>query len=748
MNTKRGRTAEDAKKGGAHPFGGPVAWDRSGGIVKVAADRTLESVLRRMREAQAVWVVVVRCRGESEDVYYYAFRSEELEHLAAGQPERMNWPLALAMDMHEWMASATARGGRPVGSASGSQGPAAARIVAFDAARRIVAVGEREDMIPHAAAVDRGGVEPPVGTPVDTDLAGEEDFDFEALSSKEFGGSGRGAPEPPQMRSVGPDADAFDFDLGPMRSRGRGAVSSGAGEHPVPRMRSTPAAEIDVTLSAESPAEIRAGASARVPFQIELTAEAMPLAVSQPAKAKKNVPIVVSLSAENDAVEIVRNHEFTVDAPAPGRPSTGFFTVKGARTGVSRLAVAFHQGGSQLGVICLALEVVQDAPGAEKAKGQAIAAARDVADDDKLALLVEQRAEGGQVFYEYTLHSEALGLPYRRLRSKPLLDRGNGPAATPLAFVERIYERVTRELKSLDDLHQLQREARALGASLCRELLDPEVAKVLWPLRDRIKLVQVVSWEPYIPWELVRLTDPLTDEIDDRFLCEYAMVRTLSDDMPPKRLPLANWAYLGGSFPTGALPPVGAELDYFTRTTPGSLQDRGIVPRAIAPTRDAFYDALAEGDFDVLHISCHAESPHQSIERASLIIGEETAPGDSRPRLVEVDSITVETEARLRLRRPLVFLNACETGRVGAVMTAWGGWPNVFLRKGAGAFVGSSWPVRDKPAAVFSTAFYNALLDGETLAEAAGKARAAAKKLGDASWLAFKVYGHPRARRA
>jgi CHAT domain-containing protein len=94
-----------------------------------------------------------------------------------------------------------------------------------------------------------------------------------------------------------------------------------------------------------------------------------------------------------------------------------------------------------------------------------------------------------------------------------------------------------------------------------------------------------------------------------------------------------------------------------------------------------------------------------------------------------------------------VFLNACETGRIGAVLTAWGGWPNVFLRAGAGAFVGSSWAVRDKPAGVFATAFYNSLLDGGTLAEAASAARAEAKKLGDVSWLAYKVYGHPRARR-
>jgi hypothetical protein len=106
-----------------------------------------------------------------------------------------------------------------------------------------------------------------------------------------------------------------------------------------------------------------------------------------------------------------------------------------------------------------------------------------MADDDKLLLLVEQRTEGGQVFYEYFLHSEKLGLIHR-VRSKPLLDRG-GLAASTLAFVERIYERVTKELKSLDDLRQLQRETRALGANLCQELFDPAVTKVLWPLRDR-----------------------------------------------------------------------------------------------------------------------------------------------------------------------------------------------------------------------------------------------------------------------
>jgi len=683
-----------------------ILWDRYSTILVVAAQRSLDSVLRRMDNEDAVWVVVVRTMTGTAEVYYYAFRGSELRRLADEFPERRSWSIERAMDIHEWMSSSTTRGGRPTAPAQGQGGPAARRIVNFDAAGRIAAIGERVWMGVRFAAAERRPrrrsmvLEPP---PPDLGHLHAPD-DFEAVR------------------------DDYDPEAG-------GAPGA------------APAAEIELTLSAETKAEIPVGNNEVVDFRMELAWDAVPLAVSQRALAKPDVRIVVSLSVENDAIEIVRDTEHTLDPPAPKNPQKGCFQVKGVRAGVSRLAVAFRQGGSELGVIGLAVEVVEGAERSFPARGAATAAPRDLADDDKLALLVEQRTQGGEVFYEYILHSEALGLPYRRLRSKPLLDRGGGLAATTQAFVERIYERVTTELKSLDDLKQLQREARALGANLCQELLDPEVAKVLWPLRSRIKLVQIVSWEPYIPWELVRLRDPESGQIDDRFLAEYGLVRTLSDEMPPRALPMTQWGYLGATFPMGTSPPVGAELDYFTGTSPDSLQGHGITPTAIAATRDAFYDALAGGDFDVLHISCHAESPHQAIDRANLIIGDETPPGSGQARLVEVDTVTVEAEARLKQRRPLVFLNACETGRVGAVLTAWGGWPNVFLRAGAGAFVGSSWAVRDKPAAAFSTAFYNAMLGGKTLAEAASAARASAKKLGDASWLAFKVYGHPRARR-
>jgi hypothetical protein len=405
----------------------------------------------------------------------------------------------------------------------------------------------------------------------------------------------------------------------------------------------------------------------------------------------------------------------------------------------------FRQGATELGQIAFSVLIVGATaePERERAHVRVEAAPRVRSDDEMLVLLIEQESHGDGLCYEYRLHGESLDLNYLTLRSAPLLDRGGGAAATTLAYVDAIYERVTQDVLSRSDANRLQRQLRALGATMCGELFDPDVSRQLWALRDRIKTVQVVSWEPYIPWELLRLRNPDADQIDDRFLSEYGLIRSMPGAASPRELRLDDWHFLAARYPNGLEAPVAGEVDYFTETLPA----RGIQPVEISPGYDDFFDAIEEGDFDVLHIACHGESTHAHIENSVLIIGDEPGPG-GEPVPLEVDAVTVRQDARFKKRRPLVFLNACESGRHGPSLTAWGGWPTAFLEAGAGAFVGTSWPVREKPAREFAHSFYDALLDGKTLSTAATKARMATKDLGDASWLAFKVYGHPHARLA
>lgn len=678
---------------GAHPL-----WDRKGLVLVVAANRSMQSVLARTAKSNPAWIVVVRLHGTH--VYRYAYRLQELRQHKMNFPDRLSSPIEESLDLRETKASTSYRGGRRIDSQEGREGPAASRAVDLDAAGRIIGIGELDA----AARLDRQH-SLPLGVPDSFDLGPTR------------GRSGRRIPDLPSENSFQKTPAELDY--------------------------------IGVTLSANTNNELQVGHEQEVTFRIELSAVARPQGPSLDTKAAPDKPIVVSLTVEDPAIGIVTGSEQRVDPPTLEQPlRSGSFRIRGFRSGVSRLAVIFRQAGSDLGAIGLAIAIVAEEAKPTQIEGAAVAAARDVADDDKLALLVEQRVDGGNVTYNFTLHSEALDLIYRKFSSRPLLDRGDGRASTSSAFVERIYQRVTKELRSVDDLKQLERDARALGSKLSRELFEPEVAKVIWPLRDRIKLVQVVSWEPLIPWELVRLHNPDSGEVDDKFLAEYNLVRTLSDEQPVRKLPLKKWRYFNAAYPMGSLPPVGAELTYFTGSSEKSLRARSITADPIPASRDALYDALADGDFDVLHISCHADASHQSIEGASLIIGDEVRPGETQPHQIEIDTLTVEAEAKLRGNRPLVFLNACETGRMGPVLTQLGGWPIVFLRAGAGAFVGTTWAVRDKPAAAFARAFYEALLDGKSLAEAASAARTSAKVLGDASWLAFKVYGHPRAHRA
>ena len=96
--------------------------------------------------------------------------------------------------------------------------------------------------------------------------------------------------------------------------------------------------------------------------------------------------------------------------------------------------------------------------------------------------------------------------------------------------------------------------------------------------------------------------------------------------------------------------------------------------------------------------------------------------------------------------RPLVVVNACQSGREGFQLTGIGGFARAFLAAKAGIFVGTLWSVIDRPARIFVEALYNALLDKKTLAEAATIARAASAKDEVSSWLAYAVYGDPNAR--
>ena len=74
------------------------------------------------------------------------------------------------------------------------------------------------------------------------------------------------------------------------------------------------------------------------------------------------------------------------------------------------------------------------------------------------------------------------------------------------------------------------------------QLFDPVFVRAIWEHRDAIHGIKVYSREPSIPWELVRLRHPDTGEVDDRYLCEYGLVRNLGGTMRPRKIGKGAWA--------------------------------------------------------------------------------------------------------------------------------------------------------------------------------------------------------------
>jgi hypothetical protein len=264
---------------------------------------------------------------------------------------------------------------------------------------------------------------------------------------------------------------------------------------------------------------------------------------------------------------------------------------------------------------------------------------------------------------------------------------------------------------------------RIRGAYFAEQLLPPDLRRTLSDLRHRVQAFQIVSDDPWIPWEILRLDEGL-------FLCEaFAVTRWISPIRPTGYLPLARIA---------AVVPRSSELPHAEQEW-GDLQamagDGRRVERLPARLRE-IGEAFRSGLYDGWHFTGHGFFRGSSPDLSSIYLdeNEELTPPD----------LAGEAK-RMGRPHPLVFLNACDTGKSGLSLTDAGGWAPHFLRAGAGAFLGSLWPIRDSRSREFARIFYAGFTGGLNLAEAVQAARQAIRSEDDPTWLAYTVFGHPLA---
>ena len=166
------------------------------------------------------------------------------------------------------------------------------------------------------------------------------------------------------------------------------------------------------------------------------------------------------------------------------------------------------------------------------------------------------------------------------------------------------------------------------------------------------------------------------------------------------------------------------------------LLDPGQQPSEVISALTPLTDLIASGNFGLLHFACH--NTYDPVGGSSIKMGN-----------VQFTRTLLETaviQKVLEQSAPTVFINACRSAGLAATYNRLDGWASMFLEAGAAAFIGSLWAVSDGAAREFAQEFYHQLQAGSSLGEAAMRAREmAASQPDDPTWLAYTVYGDPRA---
>jgi hypothetical protein len=451
------------------------------------------------------------------------------------------------------------------------------------------------------------------------------------------------------------------------------------------------------------------------------------------AEAEPKLLIAVPLGAAVDVIvqarrgfETVGDSEKRITVVDAGETLPVKFKLKATDLGPGRVRVLAFYDGQPLGAIKLAPLVV---PAEEMATGKPAAREQEIAPirvhQPDLRLVIEEREAGDNLELLLRLTAPNEGLLFQPFGPKQIRRR-------PAEFFDAFFRDIdTLPVGTADERVIAEKKLEAQGAWLFGQLFPQDLQVLLWSLRKRIKTVQILSDEPWIPWELCRLQGKEGGRVvEGPFMCEaFSVTRWRPGSAPPPTLTLNKMALV---VPKGSrLTHAPDERDYVLSLADGGRQVERI-PAKFLELRSS----MAGGEYDGWHFTGHGSFRGSMPNRSGMVLEdrEELAPQDL--------SGVVEN---VGIPKPLVFLNACESGRSEIALTDIGGFAARFLKVGAGAFIGAYWSIFDRSAFDFAQAFYRRLLAGLPIGQAVQEARLEIRPQGDPTWLAYTVFADPLA---
>lgn len=291
---------------------------------------------------------------------------------------------------------------------------------------------------------------------------------------------------------------------------------------------------------------------------------------------------------------------------------------------------------------------------------------------------------------------------------------------------------------------QLADELRYMGQLIYRLFIPEQIRRYL---SQHHASLTITTNDLELPWELMSDQD---DFGQHQTLCLHLPVGRMPigralPNMKPQRAPrdkIANFLLIYAD-PDEDLPEAEREIDLIKEGLQEKWGDQiniDVLKREeVTGTR--LNKIMLEGQYDVIHYAGHAYFNKEDPTLSGLLLHDH-------------EVFFAQKIFDLLEGRPLVFLNACESGVTAnepprRELSEWqnpvNGLASAFIYGGALGCIGSLWPVYDRSAAEFAIHFYNLVLEGHMIGEAVRQSRCKIrdKDPNDMTWAAFILYGDP-----
>ncbi len=269
-------------------------------------------------------------------------------------------------------------------------------------------------------------------------------------------------------------------------------------------------------------------------------------------------------------------------------------------------------------------------------------------------LLIRIENIGSQEF-EWSVFS-----PYMKFSKKDVGNMRKPLSDPPYTYVKDNFEKFSGAVLSDEQIETLYSscgliyDAAPQGFHKAYRELCAEVAKDTSG-RTRFETIQIVSNEPFVPWELMRVSDPSeVPAFEPEILCvKHCVGRWIARDSNQLRssLHVHEIAVSASDYKAKNVVPKVAPLEWAVEEKK-FLESEPYGATSIPLQLPALKKFLREGSAEIIHFSCHGETDVQLPAKATL-------KTEDHPVGLQASWVSMpEVRTGAGKRHPLVFLNA------------------------------------------------------------------------------------------